>query len=326
MYKMVIIGNGFDRYHGLRTSYADYAQFLNTNNPELFTKFLEFYGFSDIPSDEECNSLWADFENDLAKLDGATVLEYYSDYIASSNSAEFRDRDWGAFAIEIEMFVTDLTDNIANSFKQFINHVIHLPEERLRVNKLHLSPEHQYLSFNYTNTLERYYQIPQQQIRYLHGKVMNSEDRLILGHGINPDNFLPKEEQQPIGLNEEEIERWQEYMNDKFDHSFDLGEQQLHSYYQSTFKHTAKIIADNADFFDNLTETNEVLVIGHSLEEPDLPYFQKIVDGTNTQTNWTVTYFDKADKDNHRHTLMGLGVADDRINIVQIKNLVEPSS
>ncbi|MFT5674538.1 MAG: hypothetical protein ACI808_000457 [Paraglaciecola sp.] len=34
----------------------------------------------------------------------------------------------------------------------------------------------------------------------------------------------------------------------------------------------------------------------------------------------------KAYKDNHRRTLMGLGVADDRIKIVQIKNLTGPSS
>ena len=60
MTKLYIIGNGFDLYHGLPTSYTDFYEF----GKKLLDEIEEFY-MLDISSAIP----WSDFENSLGKYD-----------------------------------------------------------------------------------------------------------------------------------------------------------------------------------------------------------------------------------------------------------------
>lgn len=53
-----------------------------------------------------------------------------------------------------------------------------------------------FLTFNYSDTLESLYKIPNERILYLHGKA-NTDDELVLGHGVPLQN-LEKEEESPF--------------------------------------------------------------------------------------------------------------------------------
>ena len=64
---LVIVGNGFDLWHGLPTSYADFKIFLENNGNHK--NFLE-----DISKYIDESALWSDFEHALGEIDDAVVL------------------------------------------------------------------------------------------------------------------------------------------------------------------------------------------------------------------------------------------------------------
>jgi hypothetical protein len=51
-----------------------------------------------------------------------------------------------------------------------------------------------------------------------------------------------------------------------------------------------QIIENNPDYFDSLENVDTIIVIGHSVNDIDLPYFHRIVDATNAQ-RWIVSYY-----------------------------------
>ena len=59
-----IIGNGFDLYHGLTTSYADFCQYVKENDKALY-EFLERYVYFESDKD----GLWNNFEQNLGTFD-----------------------------------------------------------------------------------------------------------------------------------------------------------------------------------------------------------------------------------------------------------------
>lgn len=70
MSNLYVIGNGFGLFHGLKTSYADFNEHLNSN--EIYFGYTaEIFDFS---VNEE--GLWKDFENDL----GSFYVDSYFDY------------------------------------------------------------------------------------------------------------------------------------------------------------------------------------------------------------------------------------------------------
>jgi hypothetical protein len=321
MNKLVVVGNGFDIYHGLDTRYISFGKFLKERYSNIYDNLLEFYGFSDI-DDSDVDKLWAEFEYSLSLLDGDTVLENNSDYIAIPASEEFRDRDWGAMAVQIEMLVEDLTDNLFKAFKEFILQVKFPFDDELEVKKLKLNPNDLYLTFNYTNTLERYYKIPSQNISYIHGKAEESGSKLLLGHGIAPENFKEKQVEPPTGLSDDDLSEWEEHMADSYDHSYELGKDALFNYFTKSFKETSKIISDNQYFFYDLKGIKEILVLGHSLSEVDIPYFSKILNSTDNTAIWSVTYYGSNEKNRHKGTLKSLGVKDNSIRLIDMRTLI----
>ena len=46
--KLYIIGNGFDLYHNLNTSYRSFGLFLKSKYPVIYDRLIEYYGFSDL--------------------------------------------------------------------------------------------------------------------------------------------------------------------------------------------------------------------------------------------------------------------------------------
>jgi len=54
---LYIIGNGFDRHHGLSTSYQLFGFFLQKRHTELYKLFTEYYGLPDLDIHEK-KSFW----------------------------------------------------------------------------------------------------------------------------------------------------------------------------------------------------------------------------------------------------------------------------
>jgi len=56
------------------------------------------------------------------------------------------------------------------------------------------------------------------------------------------------------------------------------------------YKDTAEIIEWYAGFFNNLSDISEIIVLGHSLNDIDIPYFDRVNKAVGYAT-WTVSYY-----------------------------------
>ena len=168
---LYIIGNGFDIHHGLDTRYQSFANYLAKNNSEVYDLLLNYYGLPDITNPEltdEEYALWSRFEQALSDLDYLSVLDDNSDLIASPGAEDFRDRDWHSYQIEMELIIKDLTTTLINDFNTFILEVEYesIPDDTL----IKLEENSHFLNFNYTETLQENYGIPEGRITYIHNR------------------------------------------------------------------------------------------------------------------------------------------------------------
>ena len=189
MRNLYIIGNGFDSYHGLDTKYWSFAKYLNQIDKEVYELVLKYYGLPDISKNYEYDA-WAKFELSMADLDFEQVLDDYSDSIANLGGEDFRDSDWHTYQIDMERIVEKLTKRLISIFNDFIVNVQY--PDNIEDSKLKLLSPSIFLSFNYTDTLQRYYNISIKDICYIHDKSSKEECKIILGHGTDPSKFEVK--------------------------------------------------------------------------------------------------------------------------------------
>lgn len=312
--KLYIIGNGFDRHHGLKTSYYNFAKYLKAKDLELYN-LIESYIFA--PKSD--NDLWWRFEENLANLDVDSIINDNDDLLPNIASDEFRDRDLHTFPDEMLNLQENLTDKLISIFTQFIRDV-EMPKSAIE-RKIKLDNDALFFTFNYTYTLELYYRINSKNILHIHNKADDRHNNIILGHGIDPDKFK-KEETPPKNLSEEELERWYENQHDKLDYSARTGQENLFQYFAKSYKSTKNIILKNQLFFKDLSEIEEIIVLGHSLGDVDLPYFTEIIKSVNSDIIWKVSYYNETEESTHRNRLSDLGIKNNNIKTIQLEDLL----
>jgi hypothetical protein len=318
MKNLYIIGNGFDLYHGLDTKYQSFAKYLAKKDNEVYELFLKYYGLPDISEDivtKEEYAAWATFELSLANLDYEQVLDDHSDSIANPGADDFRDRDWHAYQIEMEMIIEKLTQKLIEKFNTFILNVNY--PNNIDDKKINIHPQNLILNFNYTSTIEKYYNISEYDICYIHNKATKNDFKIILGHGTDPVNFLVKNPEPPENLSEEELERWRDAIADQYDFSYESAKSEILKYYTKAFKNTDNIIIQNSPFFKKLSNVENVYVLGHSISEVDIKYFETVVNTVKKDAKWFVTYYCDHEKQKHFEALMNLGIVSQ--NLTQLK-------
>jgi hypothetical protein len=323
MNSLYVIGNGFDLYHNIDTYYSSFGLFLQKQHPEYYAKLTRYLFLPELDENDKKtlrNQLWSNFENSLTRLDLEELLDEYSDYTASPSDKSFSDGDWGAYAIEIEREVTDLTQGLINRFKEFIANV-KFPEST-SINHLKLNHEAFFLSFNYTDTLERYYNISLDKIIYIHGKVGRNNQNIVLGHGVTPESLIVKKYDPPKHLKPKELEIWKMKNLEDYDHSFMLGVNEVNQYVFKSFKQSADIIEKNELFFNSLNGVISVIILGHSLADVDMVYFKKIAEYVDVvNTKWTISWHNEGDDVLFQNKLLDLGIPIANIKLIKIEEL-----
>jgi len=158
-----------------------------------------------------------------------------------------------------------------------------------------------FLSFNYTDTLQKIYKIPNSNILHIHGRIKDAEASIILGHAWKPDLAEISKE---YGPEEEQDTRLIE------------GLGIVEDYFKRTFKQTERIIAEKESFFTKMGPVREVFVLGHSLSEVDLPYFQKLVECVNDSCKFVVSYYSEAEYRTHQKTFKILGLENVKLILI----------
>lgn len=291
---LFIIGNGFDMFHGIKSGYPDFKEFVKKTNKKLF-EALENYFDSD--------SLWSYFEDTLAYLDTDKIIENASGFLVDYSAEEWSDAYHHDYQYEVQQAINVVTVQLRIAFTSWILN-LKIPYHK----KLTLPQSAKYINFNYTHTLEKVYEIPCRNILYIHNKAINMDSILILGHGRPP---ITKEDMQPIN----------DDPNDYDDVRVTDGNKILDKYFVDTYKNTETIMQENISFFANLKIINKVFVLGHSMSEVDINYFHKIKESIPLYSKWIVSYRNDTQIEEKRKTLSILGIDDDLMDFIKLEDL-----
>lgn len=272
--RLVVIGNGFDRAHNLPTEYSDFMKQLTEEHAKFYNTICQY-----IPED----SLWASFEEALAELDDEQLKDENSCYLLGYGDENWRDSAHHDFQYMIGEALS-FASEIAQYFSKWITDIDTCVSPIMPA--YIVDKDNLYLSFNYTDTLEKVYNIPTENILYIHGKAVRG-DKLIVGHHHDD---LVKDEPELEFESEEERQLYYEH----YDEDVRVTEANgiIKSYFKDTYKDTASIIQLNRQFFDSLSTIEEIYIYGHSLSSIDMDYFNEIKKCVSNHCKWNITYHD----------------------------------
>lgn len=269
---LYIVGNGFDRHHGMATRYQDFGRFLKQHNRRV-SKLLDEY----LPT-HEGDDFWNHFEARLADFDAETLVENFEQFIVSYGADDWSDANHHDYGYEVDKVVSSLSEDLSEAFTQWV-HQIEVPRYLDARLKARVDPRCRFISFNYTDTLQRLYEVPDGRVWHIHGNARRN-DRLILGHAWNRTGK----------------EKWAaQYDPDRDDPRQLEGASIIDRYFAKTFKPTDTIIAENTENFAGLHDVTAVHVLGHSLADVDLPYLRKVAESIKPAAQWRISYYGTPD-------------------------------
>lgn len=276
MTKLFIIGNGFDIAHGLKTTYNDFKDFLLSNYPGITTDLpivpegieqpnggieyrdsevlsLLFYLINEAENDSE---YWNEVEYSLGILDFSTIFDN-SDLIFEGDVKDdyFKRarRNQGIASMLIAPTIA-----IQDFFAQWIETINLYLIEPKKDFKMLLHSADQFLTFNYTKTLEKVYEVKEDNVCHIHGERGKT---MFFGHGSHADRS--------------------EYNLSKYTGS----ENDLATIDEKLRKKTETALDINSNFFDNLKylNTDAIYSYGFSFSEVDRVYLIEIFEHINTE-------------------------------------------
>jgi hypothetical protein len=87
------------------------------------------------------------------------------------------------------------------------------------------------------------------------------------------------------------------------------GDAIIDEYFKATYKPTEEIIKANRPFFSSLHSVEEIYVLGHSISNVDIAYFQELAKSINSQNaKWRISYFGDTELARHTETMNNLGI------------------
>jgi len=286
---LYIIGNGFDLHHGLPTQYWRFKNYLEATDREVFD-WVESY----IAIDED----WAELELSLADLDTENIVTELEGFLVSYSAEDWSDAGHHDFLYEVEKVATGLSSGLQQHFADWIRS-IPLPD-RDQVPQLltSLDKDADYLTFNYTSTLTKLYDIPPENILHIHGEGEDESSDLVLGHARTAAERLLLQD----GVDEDTDTRFAEAMGI------------LDDYFDKTFKPSAKIIEQQKPYFEGLKSITQVVVLGHSLSKVDEAYFLALVEALQASPRWTVAVRSLDENTSKAACLIDFGVPSESID------------
>lgn len=291
MGKLYIIGNGFDVAHELPTKFdPDFKR---------IAKRIENSYFWELYQSQE-DDIWSDFENllgcpDYNELEG--IFDGYEpDYLSDRES----DRDGIIFQAEFSGNLNSALYEFANNAENSLTGLKKIPD----IDKL-LDEDAYYISFNYTHTLEKIYNIPTDNVLHIHGEV--GADNLALGYpkgNYTPEKYSYDPRQKgtgpyvQIGI--------EDYINEIEDYyirtAFKTLVEKCKSFYKEIRTDLLKSFLD-----DNGCAIDEIIVYGHSCAI-DFDYFD-FINKRYPTANWTFYVKSKEQKNNTEHLIAAFGIS-----------------
>ncbi|HFT3648732.1 TPA: bacteriophage abortive infection AbiH family protein [Klebsiella quasipneumoniae] len=266
--RLYIIGNGFDIRHGLPTRYKHFKSYVAKNDKELYDAIEEY-----IPAGDE----WNELESALGEIDYELILQNSEMFLVTYNTEDWSDAYHHDYQYEVDKITRMLSARLKEQFADWVKGINIADAYNSEQYIPPIPRESLYFSFNYTNTLQQIYAVPDAQIMHIHGNCSYDED-LILGHSFRVEKSL-----NPYIGPDQDIRIAEAY--DSID-----------KYFGNTFKPSKDIIKEENVFFSSLKNVDEVIVLGHSLAEVDGEYFAEINKSIPKSARWIVALYKGEEK------------------------------
>ncbi|PID95443.1 MAG: hypothetical protein CSA94_01580 [Bacteroidetes bacterium] len=180
MRNLIIIGNGFDLAHGLKTSYADFISDLKRNRSKYSNIYMKNNWL--INSLDEKDKKWSDLEatyfdilTNMGNSDYINKKYKYSDILNYHNVERFNK--------DFEILKLCLIKYLKEEQKRFRT-IAHYEE----LFKCFTTEETLFLNFNYTETISRYVRISQIPQIQIHGDLKNIDNPMIFGFAASNED------------------------------------------------------------------------------------------------------------------------------------------
>ena len=272
---LIIVGNGFDRWQGLSTSYIDFQNYYLKNRDKIMRELgleknvytVDGYTFTDVEliyGDAFDLSLlssefWYNFEENLANVDEWKLSVYF-----------------GKEKGELKELLRAITNAKSILRKAFCRWVSSINTEKPTYKPI-FSNNSAFINFNYTDTLTRNFNVCKEKIFHIHGYYKNPKS-IVFGHSSNPH--------KPYSI----LKKW----GGRFESSYYI--QNL--LYQTDKKvninkiKLSKFLAKKRVVFKDV---KSVYVLGHSFSSVDFAYFEYLLTETRQSATWKVSYHTQDD-------------------------------
>lgn len=291
-----VIGNGFDLYYGLPSSYYYFGCYLIENDPEFYEEIGRMYELNHLEMVGPAiahdynyvveDIFWSDFERHLSKVDEYFVVD------TSVDDLDLECPD----PVEIELEHDKNADQLKKKFAKWVSDTLDLEsnyslikDRLLNSSDIDLSNEDYFLQFNYTHSLQKIYDIEDDKIHYVHGECLGDDGgELIVGHGN--DSRI------------QEIKAVIEKLDEKYDFTQSsynrINEYRcLLSYIQKIRKDVEGCKIGCSYFYDVIEgEVEYINLYGLSLGEVDIPYLVQIRHRW-PNAKWTFSYYSESNKE-----------------------------
>ena len=291
---LFIIGNGFDRYHNLKTDYADFHNWLIQNRYTDVVEYMEKM-FPTLKNGKPL--LWQDFEKALGE---GEPLDIHGKFFQGVDDGFFNPEVQNRVVERIKPVIEKIPELLRNWVKSLpVSDVERKPELDL------ISNESLYLSFNYTMLLEKVYSISHERILHIH-HCLEDEKQLITGHR----SLFSENDVDNLG-------------NDNIEESCKRIAKTLNT----LNKPVDKIIMEHSRFFNSLANITHVIVFGFSISSIDIPYFSEVFHRVRDDARWYFVCKDKKVEENYQQIIGKCNESlEKRINGYQYKRKMMPEN
>ncbi len=295
---LFIIGNGFDLSHNLKTSYENFKDYLKNKyqgvNYDKFVMPEVYMGgdgeeiFNDIDavsflirtiSITEGNQ-WNDIETTLGNLDFSECFDWLDYALDSEGDIDILKQAYLNEDIASNLILP--TINISKYFSDWIDTITIDDKVSIKKDFLNLINPYEdlFLTFNYTETLEKVYKV--KNICHIHGKQGNE---ILFGHG-NDTGYYENNMSSYIGVED----AWC----------------QIH---WNLRKDTVNALKKHMYFFNEIdSKVEKVYSYGFSFSEVDAIYIREICSRlTNSNIIWYLNNYDKSKHGEYKKILRRCG-------------------
>ncbi len=278
---LYILGNGFDIFHGLPTSYRCFLCYMQRTHP-LEVKSLGFMFDRNDPY-----KLWSNFEEELESFD---VLELVKNNIGEWIKLSKKD-------------FYNLFENIHSALQEYFHEwILQTPMGVDNGKRLPLNKNALFLNFNYTNTLEDFYHIDSANICHIHGNTMQNQIcKPIAGHS-RTKNCVEKDKCKVYKFIRDygQFPQWAKGVED----FAEVVLKELNELWDGLAKEPKNQIVDNKIhtirdnrwFFDKCCKLEDIYVMGCSLGIVDKDYFKEIYE-SSPNAKWHISIYSEKESE-----------------------------